>query len=333
MILNPAIIALIFGSFLISIFALHSSVIGVQIIRRWDIQSGSELQLKLERKTYLISTIFMCLLGFELFSLFLFIHTADQLHVQFLGAMCAAGSLAVNDYGYPCLILKLINFILCGIWIFINIVDYRGYDYPLIKIKYKLLLLLTGFLLLEFVLQTSYFLHARADVITSCCGALFSDGEEGLAAELAGLPSYESKVVFYLSIVLTFATGIRFVRTGRGAAVFSSMAAWLTVFSIASVISFISLYFYELPTHHCPFCLLQEEYHGVGYPLYLFLFAGGIMGMSVGIIHHLKADTSLETNISPFLNKLCLASMSAFLVFVLLASYPIVFSDFKLEGY
>lgn len=37
-------------------------VLPARILRRWDINSGSELQLRLERRTYLIST----LLGFSL---------------------------------------------------------------------------------------------------------------------------------------------------------------------------------------------------------------------------------------------------------------------------
>ena len=67
-------------------------------------------QLILERKTYLISTLLTYLLGFELLSLFLYVFTADQLHTFFVGAMCAAGTLYVNGYGYPALILKVVIF-------------------------------------------------------------------------------------------------------------------------------------------------------------------------------------------------------------------------------
>jgi hypothetical protein len=52
---------------------------GVRIIRHWDIDSGSEYQLDLERRTYLISTLMAYAMGFQLFSLFLFIYTADIL--------------------------------------------------------------------------------------------------------------------------------------------------------------------------------------------------------------------------------------------------------------
>ena len=48
-------------------------------------------------------------LAFEILSLFLFIYTADDLHRLFVGAMCAAGTLYVNAFGYPALMLKVGN--------------------------------------------------------------------------------------------------------------------------------------------------------------------------------------------------------------------------------
>ncbi len=42
--------------------------------------------------------------------------------------------------------------------------------------------------------------------------------------------------------------------------------------AIAGIISFVSLYVYEHPHHHCPFCLLKAEYGYQGYWLYIPLF-------------------------------------------------------------
>ena len=79
---------------------------GIRILRNWDLKNGSELQLSLERKTYLISTIMSYAFGFQLLSLFLFIFTADKLASLFTGAMCAAGTLNVNGFGYPALLFQ-----------------------------------------------------------------------------------------------------------------------------------------------------------------------------------------------------------------------------------
>jgi hypothetical protein len=55
----------------------------------------------------------------------------------------------------------------------------------------------------------------------------------------------------------------------------------LTV-GLAAVVSWLSPYVYELPTHHCPFCLLQREYRWVGYLLCGALLGGGLTGAGVG---------------------------------------------------
>jgi hypothetical protein len=101
MIFHPAIFALLIGSLMISAMLAYAAYYGIRILKRWDIGSGSELQLSLERRTYLISTMVTYAFGFQLISLFLFIYTVDQLHSLFVGAMCAAGALYVNEYGYP----------------------------------------------------------------------------------------------------------------------------------------------------------------------------------------------------------------------------------------
>lgn len=196
MVFHPLIIALYASSLLTGFMVLHASFFGVQILRKWDIRSGSELQLSLERKTYLISTLLTYLFGFELLSLFLYIFTVDRLHPFFVGAMCAAGSLYVNGYGYPTLILKLINFLLAGIWLILNYVDNRGYDYPLIKKKYSFLLFLAPLILAEIILQANYFLRLRPDIITSCCGTLFNSGGKGLASGITALPGLPDEGCF-----------------------------------------------------------------------------------------------------------------------------------------
>jgi hypothetical protein len=328
--LNPAIIALLTGSALICFITVYASVIGMQILQWWDIKSGSERQLNLERKTYLLATVLAYVMAFELLSLFLFCHTVDHMQQLYVGAMCAAGTLNVNEYGYPTLVLKCINSIVCGIWLLVNYIDNRGFDYPLIKFKYWFLLAVTALLVLEALVQFNYFTALRPDVITSCCGALFSSNEKTLVADIAHLPPDLAKIIFYLSVVLLFRTGIHFYLTGRGAATFAGFSLWLLIVSLAAILSFVSLYIYQLPTHHCPFCLLQQEYFYAGYPLYLLLFFGSVAGTGVGLINRFREVSSLKTIIPTTQKQLCLSAMICYGVFAALSSIPLLLSDFTL---
>jgi hypothetical protein len=333
MIFHPTIIALYVASILVSFMVVYAASYGIQILRKWDIKSGSELQLILERKTYLVSTLLTYLFSFELLSLFLYIFTVDRLHTLFVGAMCAAGSLFVNDYGYPALILKVINFLLAGLWLILNYTDNRAYDYPLIKKKYLFLLILTPLIFTETTLQANYFLRLKPNIITSCCGSLFSTEATGLASELSTLPSIPMKIVFYLSMILTLISAAYFYFKGKGGYLLSILSAVTFVASIIAIISFISVYFYELPTHHCPFCILQKEYGYIGYPIYMALFGGTISGMGVGALMPFRNIKSLSEILPSIQRRLAIASLVLFILFTANVTYRMVFTDFILEGY
>ncbi|MDQ7787413.1 MAG: hypothetical protein RDU01_07375 [Thermodesulfovibrionales bacterium] len=334
MIIHPAVIALIAGSLMVSVMLLLSAFFGVSIFRSWDIRSGSELQLNLERKTYLISTLMMYVLWFQLASFFLFIFTADRLHELFVGAMCAAGTLNVNEYGYPALILKMVNFILAGLWLIVNYVDNRAYDYPLIKKKYALLLVITPFVFLEAAIQGLYFAGMKADLITSCCGSQFSSGEGTVASELASLPVIPLKIAFYSSIACTFMSGFIFLWKENSKGVLFSLASGITfLISIAAVISFFSLYLYELPTHHCPFCMLQREYRYLGYVFYLPLLCAAVTGSGVGVLASFRTIESLNDAVPVTQRKLIAVTLISYFLFSAVATYAMISSPLMLKGY
>src|SRR5512147_2370913 len=156
MILHPAILALVTGSFMVLGMIAYAAWWGYRVIEGWDLQSGSEGQLLLEKKTYLISTLMVYALSFEILSFFLLVYVADDLHRLFVGAMCAAGTLNVNENGYPAVGLKVLNCVLAGVWLVLNHADSRAVDYPLIRRKYTLLLAILPLAAAEVYYQTAY---------------------------------------------------------------------------------------------------------------------------------------------------------------------------------
>ncbi len=326
MILHPAILALLAGSFMVSAMLLYSSWFGIRIISRWDLRSGSEAQLGLEKRTYLISTIMSYAFVFQLVSLFLFIYTADSLCTLFVGAMCAAGTLNVNAFGYPAFILKLANFIFAGLWLVLNHADNRAYDYPLIRKKYLLLLCITPFVLAETYLQTRYFLGLQAEVITSCCGSLFSkEGRDALPL-LYTLPLVPMKLLFYGAMAGTVLSGLLFYRQGKGAYVFSAFSFMAFLASAWFLIHVIVLYIYELPTHHCPFCIFKKEYAYIGYLFYVALFTGVIAGLGVGLLQPFAKVSSMRSFVPGTQKRLSLIAVVSYMGFFLLAVYTMIAS-------
>ena len=226
MILSPAVLALMLGSTAAVLLALYASAWGVRILRHWDLSSGSELQLGLEKRTYLVSTLMAWAFAFQIGSLFLFIFTAEDLHRLFVGAMCAAGTLNVNEFGYPTILLKIGNALLAGIWLIVNHTDNRASDYPLIRKKYALLLVITPLLLAEAFLQGAYFAGLKANVITSCCGSLFGAEAQGPVSSLVGLPAGPMQAALIASLAITFVSGLLFHSGRVWAGAFSLFRAW-----------------------------------------------------------------------------------------------------------
>ena len=291
MIFQPAALALLLASSLNALMLLASGVFALHLLRHWNPASGSERQIALERRTYLVSTLVGLSLLIGLPALALFVHNADAMAPFFTGAMCAVGSLKVNAWGMPALLTMLAGFFLATAWLVMNQLDSLGWDTPQMRGKYRLLLLLAPLALAQAVLLWLYYLNLNPEVITSCCGSLFGPAGEGVASEMAALPLAWVQPVFFAGWLLTLVAGTVFIRRGRLGRVFGILAGLHLPLALAAVVAFIAPYIYEQPNHHCPFCLLQAEHAYAGWVLYLPLFFGTAAGIGAGLAAAVRADS------------------------------------------
>jgi hypothetical protein len=194
-----------------------------------------------------------------------------------------------------------------------------------VKLKYALLLAALPLFALSLGLQINYFLGLKADVITSCCGSMFSTDAPTIASEVSALTPRPALLVFYGTLASVIMLSIWHWRqrgnlsgyaTGLGA-----LAAFIA--SIGGVLAFISLYIYEHPHHHCPFCILKPEYDYQGYALYVPLFAATAAGLSAGVLRLFANRPSLAQVIPPLTGKLAGIAAAGYTLFVLIASWMI----------
>jgi hypothetical protein len=332
MLLNTAILALLGVSFVVALLVILSGFFALQVVRRWDLTSGSETQLAMERKTYLISTLLAYAFVCEILSLFLFIYNAEQMSPQFVGAMCATGVLNINIFGWPTLLLKITVFLLGALWLMLNRIDNKGYDYPLIRTKYRLLLVLVPLMVAEAVTQSAFFLQMDPDIITSCCGSLFSADAQGVAAELAAVaPDHALGALLVAGAVLLF-TGLLLLLRGTGGLLFAATSLASFVIALAAVVSVISLYVYEQPHHHCPFCVLKPGYDFIGYWLYLPLFSGAAFGIGAGILTHFRHIPTITDAVRVDARRFTILALLLFGLFYAIACYAIIGSHLVLLG-
>ncbi len=130
MIQHPAILALSIASLLTCFMLVYAAWYGTRILEKWDLHSGSELQLELERRTYLISVILSYTLVFQLIP-----PVPPGLHCRQPQPPVHRGhvrsrTLQCNGFGYPLLLLKFVNFLLAGLWLIMNHADNRGVRLP-----------------------------------------------------------------------------------------------------------------------------------------------------------------------------------------------------------
>lgn len=124
--------------------------------------------------------------------------------------------------------------------------------------------------------------------------------------------------------------GVYFYLRGKGGYLYSVLTLAMFGVSLASIISFISVYIYELPTHHCPFCIVMEEYGYIGYLLYLPLFAAAVTGTGIGVLLPFRGVESLREVLPRLIKKLTLLSLTLYLAFTAIVIYKIATSNLVL---
>lgn len=326
MLTHPPVIALAIASGLAALVMAGAFGFAFRLLALWDPSSGSQVQIRLEKATYLVSTVVAFVAVTELSSLAAFAFNADRMSVLFVGAMCAVGTLNASVYGFPTLIAKIAVFFCCFVWLVLDHTDNRGRDYPYIRQKYMALLALAPMVLAEAGLQLAYFLDLKASTVTSCCGKLFGDGGLGAGADLIGMDPKRALWLLFGGLAAVLLVATFSLRSRIGAALLGLASPAIFAIAILGVISVISVYVYEQPHHHCPFCLLKKEYGYFGFALYLPLFIGTGAGMASGLLAALPQRMSLADVLPALRLRLGVLTIGGFAMFGVLALWAIAAS-------
>jgi hypothetical protein len=166
-------------------------------------------------------------------------------------------------------------------------------------------------------------------VITSCCGSLFSAEGAGASAGLASLPPGPVTAAFALASLAFAVAALAFLRgRGRGGPVaLTGGATWLA--ALAFLVVKVAPYLYELPTHLCPFCMLQGEYHHLGYAFYALWLLLGVAGPGVGLLAPFRARPSLATLVPSLQRRLTVVALGALGTFLALAAGVVGLSNLR----
>lgn len=307
MFMMPEVLTLSILNLIFFLFSTVAFYLSMTIVLQWDKSSSAPLQYKLEKESYLAATIikYMFYLKIPLFMFFIF--TLDKISFVLPGAMCAAGVVNATTYATPLLFLKIVNIYLFAYWILLDAEDMKQESQPYLKLKFMMFIVLYLLLLGEIFLETLNFLSIDVKSVVDCCGAIFSTNNDTYISYILGAPTTIQLSLFYgMFLMMLVAVMIK----NRYLLAFLNII--FLAIALITLISFFGTYIYELPTHHCPFCLLQEDYHYVGYLLYAVLFLGTFNGMSVGFVEFSKERIMYKSKISILLNTLYVILISLY---------------------
>lgn len=305
MLLTPEILTLDILNGLFLLFGSVAFYFSVRILLYYDATATTPLQYRLEKQSYLVSTIIKFIFALKIPLFIFFIFTLDKISTMLPGAMCAAGVVNATAYGTPLLMLKILNLYLFAYWIVLNNEDMKFEDRRYLRLKFLVFVIAYLLLLVEILLQLTMFFSIDVSSVVDCCGAVFSTTNGTYMAALLG-----AKPLFILSAFYGVFALIVFAYLIKNRYLFSLLNLFYLIIALVSLIAFFGTYIYELPTHHCPFCLLQKDYHYIGYLLYIFLFIGTFYGIILGVISFSKRECLQKFHISIIFDTLYLLGVS-----------------------
>jgi len=307
MFLSPEILTLQILNFVFLFFSSIAFYLSLKIYLSWDIHSTSKKQYKLEKQSYLTSVIIKYIFIIKLPIFLFFIFTLDKLSDIVTGAMCAAGIVDAATYGSYLLTLKIINLYLFGFWLIMHNKDIKEEKLPYTKQKFGLFLIIFVLFIFEIIVEVLMFNNFDISQLVSCCGTLYSSNNSSYISALFQVDNSIIVGIFYINFLVMI--GFYFFKQKE---LFALSNVFYLLTSIIGLSIFFGTYIYELPTHHCPFCFLQQEYYHIGYLIYILLFIGTFNGIVSGFMK----DNKRSMNNSLLFN---------FLYLLLVSSYPIVF--------
>lgn len=268
MLAHPFIIALLLSQLSVAVIVTYAAWKGVYALRHWSASSFAARQLTLERENYLLGAIVQVAVGAQILSLVLFVWLINSYLPDLIrGAMCGAGALEANEYGYPLLYIKTITLPLYAFYLLLQFADNQAPDYPLTPFKYYFLLPVVAAILAETWLMTAYFFRLSPDVIVTCCSVDFLTSPSPAAAFLSSGN--------FLQIAL-WAWGITGALLAAADWRKPFLPLWLhgllilafVALSLYTLKYFFVKYIYGLPSHLCLFDLFLPHHHYIGYVLF-----------------------------------------------------------------
>lgn len=276
--LSPALVVEAFLNVILFVLFTIAFFATIPFLKQ-EYKYSTKFAYSLQKKSHLIATIVSLTLFFKIFLLPFFIYNLDKLSLFVPGAMCAAGVVSADKYGNPLVVLKiLIVFLLMLYGVFYK-ESQRVKALYLSSTRHILYIVLYILLVAEMVLSYLYYKGIPFNETVSCCSSLYK------STNTQNFSSYFIVWIFYALYGM-----IVFFTLQRRRVFVAFLSVVFLYFSYESITYFFSSYIYELPSHKCPYCILQSDYDYVGYFIYSSLFLATFYSVSNALFQEKKEE-------------------------------------------
>ena len=258
----------------------------LSIVKGYKKGDTTSHQYFLEKRSYLVITILNVSLVIKILLLPFFTYTLDKLSTIIPGAMCAAGVIKANSYGEPTLILKIIIIMLILLWVRLNKEDEMAKNHPYFMQKLYFFIFIFMLISIEIILEVLYLTNISTLSPVLCCSTIYKTLQDQNPIPF-GLSISVVLFLFYslYGLILLIAHAKKRVMLFVLSLIYVYVAYY-------GVVYFFSSYIYELPTHKCPFCMLQSDYYYIGYFIFSSLFIATYYSLSMSIFNFSKDNFS-----------------------------------------
>ncbi|MGP1451124.1 MAG: hypothetical protein ACTTJS_08425 [Wolinella sp.] len=248
----------------------------IRIANGYEALSFAPKQYRLFALGELSGAIIRFLLLAKWILLFYYAFLLDSFAPRLLGAMCATGVVGALALGWWLLGFKVLVLALGTTWLFAHHDDRTLENQPYFRWKFGFFALFFILMLAEYIWTLFAIVSLEPMRLVSCCATIFGSG--GVLSN--GASGLDVRGIYPLVFgFLLLCSGYFF----RGVILFSIGNLIFVVGALYGIVYFFSPYIYEIPTHTCPFCILQGDYFGVGYLIYALLFGGASLGVGIGV--------------------------------------------------
>jgi len=279
--LEPWVVLRVIAGLVATALLVRASFTALTVLRKFDVMRATEGQLALERRVELAATFVRVGAVAQVVALLLSALAADKLSRGIRGAMCAYGTFSSSPWGFRALFVSVLAALAAGTLAQLFAFDARVRSMDLARPLAWATIAVAPLALADLALQVVFLSDLDLSVVASCCSVQLDAVASARASTIFGTTS-GPRALFVILASIAGASCIALAilcarRPRRALAVITGAIACVALpLGMAAVILQVAPYAFEVPQHHCPFCLLRGDVAYVGYPLFGAMLLGAI---------------------------------------------------------